>query len=145
MTDPQILLDYEAHGLAIAERPGILDDLREALECDEISAAIVEPLADDEPTRAHLAALRARAKRIRAAYAAVVAELGRRAVAHHLAERDRLLEIATRPGNSQAVTDSLRPLIVAREDDAKWIAADTAEELADIPQRRILAIDRPTN
>ena len=65
MTDPQILLDYEAQGFAIAERPGILDDLREALECDEISAAIVEPLADDEPTRAHLAALRARAKRIR--------------------------------------------------------------------------------
>lgn len=43
MTDPQILIDYEAHGLALATRPGILDDLREALECDEISAAIVEP------------------------------------------------------------------------------------------------------
>ena len=65
MTDPKILLDYEAHGLTIAERPGILDDLQEALDCDEISAAFVEPLADDEPTRAHLAALRSRADRIR--------------------------------------------------------------------------------
>lgn len=132
MTDPQILLDYEAHGLAIAERPGILDDLQEALDAH---------VTDDETGHRALGEV---LWRLRAAYAAVVAELGRRAVAHHLAERDRLLEIATRPGNSQAVTDILRPLIATREDDAKWIAEDTAEELADIPQRRVLAIDRPS-
>lgn len=115
MTDPQILIDYEAHGLALATRSGILDDLREALECDEISAAIVEPLADDEPTRAHLAALRARAERIRTAISAIEAEMDRRAIAHYRAERDRLLEIATRPGQGPAVTSLLRPLIADAE------------------------------
>lgn len=44
MTDPQILLDYEAHGLAIAERPGILDDLREALDANR-SACIRAPMS----------------------------------------------------------------------------------------------------
>lgn len=141
MTDPQILLDYEAHGLAIAERPGILDDLREALDAN-LTACIRAHVTDDETGHRALGEI---AWRLRAAYAAVFAELGRLAVAHHLAERDRLLEIATRPGNSQAVTDGLRPLIDACEATAKRIEEDTAEELADIPQRSVLAIDRPTN
>lgn len=43
------------------------------------------------------------------------------------------------------MTDGLRPLIDACEATAKRIEEDTAEELADIPQRSVLAIDRPTN
>ena len=101
MADPQILLDYDAHGLALADRPGILDDLREALDAN-LTADLTF--------------------RLRSAFTALDAELGRRAVAYHLGERDRLLEIATRPGNSQAVADILHPLITAAEGNAARVA-----------------------
>ncbi len=41
--------------------------------------------------------------------------MDRRAIAHYRAEADRLLEIATRPGQGPAVTSLLRPLIADAE------------------------------
>ena len=52
-----------------------LVSLLEQLACAEASIAIVEPLADDEPTRAHLAGLRQTAAQVREQIAEIVAVL----------------------------------------------------------------------
>ncbi len=111
MTDPAALSMFAAIGLGCVDYPFLLPDLRDELEADERALARLGSSGDE----ATLAALRARAERIRAAIAEVSGYLDLRAETFRAVEADRLLEIATRPGNSRAVTDLMLPLIEAVE------------------------------
>lgn len=67
--------DADAGGWGKAWLPARLVTLLADLDCAETSVAIVAPLADDEPTRAHLAGLQAQADADRAEIADIVAAL----------------------------------------------------------------------
>ncbi len=111
MTDPPALSMFTFLGLGCVDYPFLLPDLRDELEADERAIDRLDA-CDDEAT---IAALRARAERIRAAIAEISGYLDLRAETFRAVEADRLLEIATRPGNSRAVTDLMLPLIEAAE------------------------------
>ena len=88
--------DADAGGWGKAWIPSRLVSLLEQLACAEASIAIVEPLADDEPTRAHLAGLRQTAAQVREQIAEIVAVLPTYDTERRRAVADRLM--ATRTG-----------------------------------------------
>ena len=79
-----------------AEETARLVTLLADLDCAEMSAAIVEPVADDAPTRAHLAGLKTQASAAHAEIAEIVAVLPTYDAAWRRAAADRLM--ATRTG-----------------------------------------------
>ena len=88
--------DADAGGWGKAWLPARLVTLLADLDCAETSAAIVEPLADDEPTRVHLAGLKAQADAALAEIADIVAVLPTYDAEWRHAAAERLM--ATRTG-----------------------------------------------
>lgn len=86
----------DAGGWGKAWLPARLVTLLADLDCAETSVAIVAPLADDEPTRAHLAGLQAQADAARAEIADIVAALPTYDAEWRHAAAERLM--ATRTG-----------------------------------------------
>ena len=100
MQDPDALSMFTSLGLGCVDYPFLLPDLRDELEADERAIERIASSGDE----ATVAALRARADRLRAAIAEISDYLDHRAASYRAFEIDRLLELATRPGQPAAIS-----------------------------------------
>jgi len=112
MQDPAALSMFTFLGLGCVDYPFLLHDLRDELEADERSIERLGPSGDE----ATLSALRARAGRLRAAIAEVSGYLDHRAESYRTFEVDRLLDLATRPGQPAALSAIFCAQIAALEE-----------------------------
>jgi hypothetical protein len=115
MTDPQALSMFTFLGLGCVDYPFLLPDLRDELEADERAIERLASSGDEET----LAALQARADRLRAAIAEVSGYLDHRAESYRAFEIDRLLDLATRPGQPAAISAIFCAQIAALEDGGR--------------------------
>ena len=100
MQDTPALSMFAFLGLGCVDYPFLLPDLRDELEADERAIERLGSSGDE----ATLTALRARAERLRTAVAEVSGYLDHRAESYRAVEIDRLLELATRPGQPAAIS-----------------------------------------